>query len=217
MAWVQGFASVLIKLGLLGLDAGTSPATLDLLNGGVTGGGAMNSPSIPNTCIFQVTGIPGTVNPYKQADVSISAWLRCGDKTDLVGSWIGVPTATDLKVSDPRIGDLTLNFQASKFPTYPFPGDLIVRDGYWTDSAFKDGIGMGNCINFSKHSGLIGKDCSGEKVILIACDEGFGDGSSGVINDKNIQERGWLYAMALPVQGVNPGCSDGKRAVEFKG
>ncbi|KAF2729075.1 hypothetical protein EJ04DRAFT_528117 [Polyplosphaeria fusca] len=212
---VQFFASLLIRVGLLGLGLGTAPERMDLLHGGVKG--AITEATIKNTCVFSVTGIPGTVNPTKQADVSISAWLRCDDKDSLVGSWIGVPADKDLQVSDARIGDLTLNFQSSNFKTYPFPGDLIIHNAYFKDTAFKDGIGMKNCINFSKKGELDGKDCKGDDVILSACDEGFFDGSDGVINDENIQKKGWRYVMAMPLKDVNPGCPSGKRGVEFEG
>ncbi|KAF2464574.1 uncharacterized protein BDR25DRAFT_319098 [Lindgomyces ingoldianus] len=120
-----------------------------------------------------------------------------------------------------RIGDLTLNFQSSKFKTFPFPGDLIIYNSVWTDSAFDTGIGINNCINFSKKGSIIGKDCKGNKVITTVCNEGFMDGSYGMINRENIQEHGWIYLMAFPELGVNPGCPDpgkkAKKALEFRG
>ncbi|KAF1935166.1 hypothetical protein EJ02DRAFT_460602 [Clathrospora elynae] len=202
LANTELFANLAIKLGLLGFGLGTSPETIDLLHGGVKG--AITEATVPNTCVFSVTGIPGTVDPYKQADVSISAWLRCEDQTSLLGSWIGVSSDQDLLVSDSRVGDIRLNFQSSKFPSYPFPGDLIIYNPVWVDHANEGGIGMINCLRTSKVGGIDGKDCSGKHVSLKACDEGFAGGETGVINDENIQKFGWIYVLGLPVSGVDP-------------
>lgn len=67
---------------------------------------------------------------------------------------------------------------------------------------------MKNCINFSEKGTIIAKDCKGKQVVTKVCQEGFADGSYGVINHDNVLKRGWIYQMAVPQQGVNPGCPD---------
>ena len=111
-------------------------------------------------------------------------------------------------MNDDRIGSISITFQASNAKTFPFPGDAIVHNDVWKDSAFNDGIAWGNCNTFSKDGEITGTDCKGDQIVTRVCVDGFADGVEGVINDQDIVDHGWAYFMAFPKQGVNPGCPD---------
>jgi hypothetical protein len=130
--------------------------------------------------------------------------LNIHNSSRLTHLWPG----SDLQVfPNARLGDIRLRFKSKKSANnYPFPGDLIIYNAHIQDSAWKDGVAINNCINWSNKGELIGTDCSGNKISLNACDEGFEDEKHRVVNTRNLEAYGWRYVMAFLVQGAKPGC-----------
>ncbi|KAF2467901.1 uncharacterized protein BDR25DRAFT_344647 [Lindgomyces ingoldianus] len=205
----EEIANALIRGALLGAGEAFGANSLDLVQPEIKD--TLAKPTLNNTCVFYMTGKPGTAD---SSVVNINGWLKCGDQSSLLGSWINVPANMDLKMTDPRVGDITVNFQPSKFPTFPWPGDAIIYNAAWTDYQFDKAVGIDNCIRDSGRGGIVGKDCYNKNIVVRVCTEGFADGSYGVINDQNIINHGWIYTMALPVQGVNPGCPNAPAKVK---
>ncbi|KAI1176364.1 hypothetical protein F4777DRAFT_546752 [Nemania sp. FL0916] len=192
--------NLILRGALLAADIASGGKPKDLVG---TGGGT----GVPGLCILHVIAGNSDDNRYATVDCngdinkySLSDWSNGGTN----------------KISDSRIGDISVNFIEETHPenNAPWPGGPAVDSDVYSQSSggsTSSVVGMSTLAPTTGPKEIVGKGCDGEDVAIIV---GYYDWANVDDDSDDYWEE---YSIVFPLKGGNPGCTkDSKRGVEWK-